>query len=153
MNNTPNELQINQLLSQLGQELNIPTLQLDDDLSCFLAFDEQLISIQLIQERIYLTQSVLETPPEAIKTPLFEALLTANLYCFVTNGCTVAYEPDSDTVVLQYALFPLTCTLEELKGALEVLLSTTQLFSAVIKDLPTLPSKEDFDAIKYALKV
>jgi hypothetical protein len=48
---------IQSVLSKLSIQLNIQKLQFDEDQSCFLAFDEQAVNIQYIQDKLYLIKA------------------------------------------------------------------------------------------------
>jgi hypothetical protein len=122
---------VQSVLSELGVQLNIPELQFDEDQSCFLAFDEQAVNIQLIEEKLYLTTHVATLPLEVPHT-LYEALLQANLYGKVTSGAIISLEPESRGVLLQEVLEGTTCTLALLTTRLENLLAVARFLAEQI---------------------
>ena len=122
---------VQSVLAELGVQLSIPALKFDENHSCFLAFDEQAVNIQLIENKLYLTTPVATLPIE-VPQQLYEALLQANLYGKVTNGAIVSLEPESRGILLQDVLEGATCTLNILINRLENLLAVTRFLAEQI---------------------
>lgn len=128
------EVNIKAVLSELGTELDISDLQFDENKSCFVAFDGQVVNIQMIRDWLYLTTHVATLPNE---TPLqlYEALLQANLYGGVTGGATIAFEPESRAVLLQDRMEGEVCSKDRLVARLEAILSAAKELSGHIEAL------------------
>lgn len=96
---------IQQLLDDFGAKHGIPDLMFDETASCTLAVDSgTTLHLQYDDARnaLFLLAS-LGTIPEGTEASVYGALLYANLFWAETQGATLALEPESGELVLQFS--------------------------------------------------
>lgn len=90
------------ILGELGQTLGIDDLDLDDNNTCALSFDDRLVvDIQLDENNgnLILLSSLGEIQSDQERN-LYAQMLRANFEWSATEGLTLALEPDSSNAVL-----------------------------------------------------
>ena len=125
--------QIESLMSGLGQKMGI-ALQLDENRSCRLVFDDSIIvdfeAPEALAGKLMMSCVVAaEVRPDERET-VFRTLLEANLCSRGTGGAVLAINDETDEVVLQRILEMRHTDLQDLEGALDQLLQYGEAWSA-----------------------
>ena len=95
----------NQLIKGLGETLTVPDMQLNEQDSCSLLFDEDILlnmEYDPAGARI-LFYIYLDELPEDNPEPILRAALAANLFRTHTQGATLALEEGTGGIILTYA--------------------------------------------------
>ena len=109
-----------QLIHELGSQIGLPDLELDEDGACYLTFDDVLLCLQADEDFSHLTvyAPIVDLPAEGRETVLLE-LLGANFFWKGSAGATFAYSTGAEKVILQIRLALPSLTLPDLASALE----------------------------------
>jgi len=89
------------LLAELGVAMGMDQLVFDSSGTCVLKLDEIVVSLQRQPAAICLSAFVANLPG-ASKSSFLEQLLAANLFWNTTQGCTLALEPDTRSLLLHH---------------------------------------------------
>ncbi len=95
-------MDIHAILSQLGQQMGLPQLKLDDNRVCRLVFDQRLVvDIEATDDEkiVHLYALAGEVPPEN-KEDFMSVLLEANLFGKGTGGSSFALDHNHQEVYL-----------------------------------------------------
>ena len=97
--------QVRSALEEFGRRHGIEGFQLDEAGALTLGMDDILYVFQHNDalDTLVLMAGIGGVPEEA-REAVFGQLLSANLFWGETGGCTLAWEPGGETVVLQYSL-------------------------------------------------
>jgi hypothetical protein len=111
------------MITDLGQSLGIPELELDEENQCLLSFDQDvLISLRVDHERWVFLGFLNEWEPhQNVETALEEtvALLTLNLTLGSTGRGTICLDTTSDSVLLVVPIVPPPESVADLSRTLE----------------------------------
>ncbi len=122
-------MKVEAAIAELGQKMGV-TLQLDDNRACRLVFDGQLsVDIEAptaLPDHLIMSCGVSPDLFPQAREAVLRSLLHANLFGQDTGGGVLALDEARGEVVLQRTLAMAQCDLEDLLGALELMLQTAQ---------------------------
>jgi hypothetical protein len=123
------------LVSDLGKEVGIPELELDEDGYCCLFFDDVVVNMEWDDEneRLLLYTSVGDIPEDG-REELFEKLLDANLFWKNTGGATLSIDNGEKRVVMTYELLLANVSFADFKTVLENFVNVAEAWMGQLKD-------------------
>jgi Tir chaperone protein (CesT) family len=107
------------LWQELGKEVGLDGLQLDENGACTLVFDGRVPVNSAIMEDAVVLHASLGVAPGARREAFLEMLLAANLFWLESDGATLSLEPISGEVLLARKLDSRELTVDGLREALD----------------------------------
>ena len=113
--------QIQAMLDEISSAEGTPRFDLSEDDGCTVPFgDGMMVRVQLRPQIPELDFTVpLGSVPEEKRADVYGALLASNFYWTATHGATLAMEPETEQILLQYQENALTLTKERLQKTME----------------------------------
>ena len=112
---------VDRLLSDLGDQMGIASLEFDEGDSCLLQFDEKTTVLMLYEQRenvVYLFSYVGDLPKQTDKLlPMIKAIMSANYRWLDSGGATFSIRPSESEVVLTRKMEIEALNIEKLKEA------------------------------------
>lgn len=91
-----------QFLLELGTRLNLHKIQPDEQGYCAIAFDEVVIHLQYIEDKLEIIAfSTIGELSSDYRETILESLLQANLFWQETHGATFAIESETEQIFIQ----------------------------------------------------
>ena len=120
--------QIQTMLDEISSTEGTPRFDLSEDDGCTVSFGEgMMVRLQLRPQIPELDFTVpLGSVPEEKRADVYGALLASNFYWAETHGATLALEPETEQILLQYQENALTLTKERLQKTMEGFLSVAE---------------------------
>ncbi|WP_339057060.1 type III secretion system chaperone [Candidatus Regiella endosymbiont of Tuberolachnus salignus] len=130
-------------LDYLKDVLQLPSLVFDEEGCCIVTFDDIPINFQTIEDRLVMTIYIAELP-ENTEANFFAKLLAANLYWKATQGCTLAFDSESRSLVAQVV----DDENKDIKQVLESLLKVTEGWRTYMDNPPIPHKRQDIRGIR-----
>lgn len=95
-------MSIEDILKELGSQMGLPNLHLDDNNVCRLVFDKRFtVDIEASPDKksVHMYSALCELPPEG-REELYEALLEANLFGRGTGGAAFGVDKEMNEILL-----------------------------------------------------
>jgi len=129
--------QIQAMLDEISSAEGTPRFDLSEDDGCTVPFgDGMMVRVQLRPQIPELDFTVpLGSVPEEKRAGVYGALLASNFYWAETRGATLALEPESGQIVLQYEENALSLTEERLKKTMEGFFTVAEEWKARLGEL------------------
>ena len=120
---------VNQELGELGRQIGLDDLQLDENGYAALAFDDVVVNFELDEdgERLLMSAYLGEPQGDLLKT--YELLLDANFCWQGTGGGTLSLERETGGIVLFQSLPTRTLDLHTLETTLETFVNSAEAWT------------------------
>ena len=130
-------MHLNDLLAELGKNMGIPSLKLDENNVCRLVFDKKMtVDMEASSDgkKGYIYSVVCPIPIETVeKEKLFDALMEANLFGHGTGGSTFAADITAKEILFCRTLEIDKVNFTEFANVLEVFLNNLEIWLDKIK--------------------
>ena len=137
--------QIQAMLDEISSAEGTPRFDLSEDDGCTASFGEgMMVRVQLRPHIPELDFTVpLGSVPEERRAAVYGALLASNFYWAETHGATLALEPETEQILLQYQENALTLTKERLQKTMEGFFSVAEEWKDRLDELIVEPDTTD----------
>ena len=138
-------MDINSILLELGHQMGLENLKLDQNRVCRLVFDKKyVVDIESTEDEkiVHIYSTITSIPPEH-KEKFYETFLEANLFGKGTGGATFGINKMENELMLTRAIGMDTCDYQEFVNILESFVNHVESWMTNIENGSIFQDKED----------